>query len=370
MKIVYQGVVLDGTGYSRFAVDTILAMDAAGIDVAVQPIKLATQTVQPPQRILELAQKDLSNPTHVIQHILPAYFSYKQGFKNIGFFHMETTHFKPSNWHHYCNLMDHLFVSCQENVQASKDSGVTKPLSIIPKPIDIQLYNRELYKQYDLGTNGRYVFYHIGDYSSKKNTTNLIKCYLESFSRDDNVVLVLKTYVEGVSSLDSAKLIADDINKIKHSLRKYSSNKYPPILLITEYLTDEAIMAIHAQGNCFITLERGAAWCIPAHDGVCMGNWAIASGWGGQNQFIENGKNGILLDYKMVSVEGQTRCPYPYLFTCHEQWSEPDYEQFKQAMQTAYKNRITKPTFGTTDVNAYSYATVGQQIKDILCTLQ
>ena len=368
MKIVYQGVVLDGTGYSRFAVDTILAMDAAGVDVAVQPIKLATQTVQPPSRILELAKKDLSNPTHVIQHILPAYFSYHSDFINIGFFHMETTHFKPSNWQHYCNLMDHLFVSCQENVDASKASGVTKPLKIIPKPVDVSLYKRELYNKYNFGINGRYAFYHIGDYSSKKNTTNLIKCYLESFSRDDNVVLVLKTYVEGVSAQESTRLITDDINKIKTSLRKYGTAKYPPIILITDYLSDEAMMAIHAQCDCFITLERGAAWCIPAHDAVCMGNWAITSGWGGQNQFIQSGINGSLLEYKMVSVEGQTRCPYPYLFTCYEKWSEPDCEQLKSEMKTAYENKI-KPVIPT-DVNKYSYATVGQQIKDILCTLQ
>lgn len=364
MKIAYIAPLEDGTGYSIMANDTILALDTIeDIDVVARPIKLATQTVPAPQRVQELIEGDLNGITHVIQHILPPYFSYKAGVKNIGFAHFETDCFWPSGWQHNCNLMDELWVSCQQNLEAARKSGVIKPIKIIPKAINPIYYNKSSYKL-DLPIKHKYVFYHIGDYSSRKNTVNLIKCYLEEFSAKDNVVLILKTYVEGVPPQESNRLISEDINKIKMSLRKGTSDSYAPIILITDYLSNEQIFALHAIGNCFITLERGAAWNIPAHDAIAMGNWVIASGWGGQTEFLIESQHGNLLNYNMITVSDMIRCPYPSLYTAFEQWSDPCLQQTKQKMRKAFEfkafitNKI-KQEF----IDNYSYQNIGKIIK-------
>ena len=364
MKLAYLSVFKDGTGYSNFAIDTALALDSAGVDVVCKNIKLATQTVEPPQRIHELMGKSDDGITHVVQHILPPYFSYRAGFKNIGFAHFETTHFKPSNWQYYCNLMDEIWVSCPENEKACKDSGVKVPIKIVPRGLDVTKYDRTKY-QVNFGIAGRYAFYHIGDYSSRKNTYNLIKSYFETFSKQDNVVLVLKSYVEGVSPQESTRIINEDIKSIKISLRKFGQDMYPPIILITDYLDDASMMALHASCNCFISLERGAAWNLPAHDAMAMGNYIIVNNSGGTNQYIFDGQEGGLVESHLESVNGQTRCPYPNLYTCHEEWWEPDYQDFKTRLRFVYRSQM-QPKNTKKILDRYNYASIGQRIKEIL----
>lgn len=367
MKIVYVCDYNSGTGYATFGIDTMLALDAAGVEVVPRSFKLANQFVAPPKRILELEKNNTNNVDITIQHTLPPYFSYyKNAGKNIGLFHCETTHFAPSTWQHNINLLDEALVSCPENKLAASKSGVVKPVKVIPKGCDASLYNRELY-HCPFNKSNRFVFYHIGDYSERKNVKALIKCYLETFNKSDQVVLVLKTYVEGKSPQDSQSIIANDILDIKKSMRKYTIDNYPHIVLIADYISPNDIMALHAHGNCFLTLEAGAGYNLPAFDACAMGNWSITSGWGGQTQFIENNKNGWLLDYKMVSVGGMAHCPYPSVYTCHEQWSSPDQEQFKSLMRMAYEMKI-KPSeeYRQYMLGKYSYQNVGKEILSII----
>lgn len=367
MKILLCSDYLSGTGYASFSCDTILSLDAAGIDVVPRSFKLATQTVEPPARIRELEKKSIDNITHVIQHTLPCYFSYRGGIQNIGLFHMETSNWLASGWAHSMNLMDQLLVSCPENEKAAKESNVTKPLSVIPRGLNASLYDKKLYKQLNLNIGTRYAFYHIGDYSTRKNTANLIKSYLEEFSKSDHCVLILKTYIEGMNPQQSLQAINEDIQKIKQSLRKSAVDNYPPIILLTDYLSNEAMMALHAMGDCFVTLERGVGYGLPMHDAIGFGNWVIANGWGGHTQFTIQGKTGWLVPYRWETVSGMTRCPFPNLYTCHEKWGDPDCEEAKAYMREAYNSKIKIDEHIRQEfLQEFSYASVGEKIKRVI----
>lgn len=367
MKIAYICDVLSGTGYATFGIDTILSLDAAGVEVVPRTFKLANQYVPPPNRIFELEKNNTKNVDVVIQHTLPPYFVYyKNAGKNIGLFHCETTHFAPSTWQHHINLLDEVWVSCEENRLAAIKSGVIKPIKVMAKGCDTKLYNRSLYPL-NFPKGNRYTFLHIGDYSRRKNIKDLIKCYLETFSKVDNVLLVLKTYVEGKSPQDSFNIISNEILEIKKSLRKYTVDNYPNIILITDYLSPEAMLSLHAHSDCFVTLEAGAAWNIPAFDACAMGNWSITSAWGGQNQFIKEGENGFLLNYKMSSVHSMTQCPYPSVYTSWEKWSDPDQDQFKTLLRNMYELKL-KPSDKIRQelLDTYSYENTGKNLVKLL----
>lgn len=59
MKVLYIGCYRDGTGWGQAAIDYILSLDAAGIDVVPRPIKLNDRQINLPKRISELEQKTL-----------------------------------------------------------------------------------------------------------------------------------------------------------------------------------------------------------------------------------------------------------------------------------------------------------------------
>lgn len=362
-KVCHVSVFEDGTGYAEAGIHTILGLDAAGVNVVGKPIKLASQYIAPPKRVQELCNADLDGVDTVIQHFLPHAFSYKGGVENIGYFYCETDNFRASGWQNYLNMMDKIWVSCKENKEACENSGVKVPINIVPIPCDPEKYKVK-YEPFGFA-QGRYIIYTIGDFSSRKNISNLIRCYFETFSTKDHVVLVLKTYVEGTNAQQSREIIEREIQGIKQSLRKNIANEYPPVILITDYLSKDDIMKLHATGDLFVSLERGAAWNLPAFDAMAMGNQVIVNGWGGQNQFIEHEKNGVLLDYTMSTVHGMVNCPYQNLYTCNEYWAEPYYEDCKDWMKRYYEHKPSKNDNSLT-IKRFSYQNSGLNLAEAL----
>ncbi len=364
MKINYLSVTHDGTGYSAAANNTILALDAVlpNGSVSVSKVKLATQTVLPPKRVLELEKVQPDNVDVVIQNILCPYFLYKKGVKNIGYFYWETDNIFNSGWQYQCNLMDKIWVSCEMNKQACIKGGVKVPIEVVPIPCDKAKYAKEYKKISWKGYDSAFKFYHIGDYSTRKNVANLIKSYFEAFSKADNVLLVLKCYVEATNPQESLKIITEDIQKIKASLRKYSVDSYPPIVVMTDYFDNETIMRIHASCDCFISFERGAAWNLPAFDAIAMNKQCIINGWGGPQEFATP-HNSHLLSYTMTPVYGMNRTPYPTLYTCNEMWAEPDYEEAKGYMRYCYGNKNPN----TNDLaDKFSFENCGRKILELI----
>lgn len=360
------GNFYDGTGFAQAAIRIAEALSTCD-DVIIRSIKLTGQTVDPGNHIKALAAKPLKNIDTVLSITLPPYFSYQGGIRNIGMGFWETTNFRASNWANYCNLLDKLLVSCEQNRQSCLDSGVKVPIGIIPVPCNPHIYTKG-YEPLDVGQGKRYVFLFVGDYSSKKAVTSLISSYLEEFSKDDDCVLVLKTYVEGVSSNESVKLIQEDINKIKQGLRRFGVDKYPPIILLPGYLDNDTMYRLYAAADCFVTAEKGCAWNLPLFDSIGFGAWTICNGWGGHLSYHQDGIHGVQLKYNMTTVKNMTRCPYPTIFTAHEQWAEIDYEQLKQEMRAAYYHRYLP---AQSDVEAFrskwSCEAVGPIIREALC---
>ena len=81
MKVLYIGCYRDGTGWAQAAIDYILSMDSAGIDVVPRPVKLNDRQVALPSRILELEKKSDRGCDICIQHVLPHMLDYNVGLK-------------------------------------------------------------------------------------------------------------------------------------------------------------------------------------------------------------------------------------------------------------------------------------------------
>ena len=365
MKTCILSVFKDGTGYSNFGQAFALSLDSIGHDLVCRNIKLASQHVEPHPRINELLAKEANDVDAVIQHCLGPILTYHHGYKNYGMVHFETTNFRTSNWQYSINCLDHLLVSCEENKQAALDSGVNIPISVVPIGLDPNKYKEKSSwpQPLELSIGTRYCFYHIGDWSYRKGSLDLVKAYFETFNKNDHVVLILKCYCEGKTEQESEQMIKSDIENLKSNMRLYPFDMYPPVIILAGYYTADIVERLHVTGDCFISLERGAAWNLPAFYAAAYGKWCIVNGWGGQSQFLWP-ENGILLNYTMTPVYGMSTCPYPNLYTAREYWAEADKEEFKVEMKKAYD---TKP-IGNPDAlfREFSYESAGRKIEQIL----
>lgn len=362
MKVLYLAPISDGTGYSHAAHDHIRSLLAAGIDVVSRDIKLSTYTDAVPKVVAATLDGNLDNVTHTVQHILPYAFEWNNKAKHIGCFAYETDSIKPMGWHLMCNYMDAITTFSQHNVDMCVNSGVIKPVRKIPQACDITKYKKPGEFNAGVNSDNRYMFYCIADWSYRKNISELIRAYLDEFTFSDNVILVLKTYCSGKTADQSLQIITTEINQIKDKLRKNQNGNFPPIQLICDRLSEDQMAGLHQQGNCYVSVELGSGWCIPAFDALGFGNRVIAPNNGGHVDFCrECPELFIELPTTLESCYGMDRdtAPYYELYSCHQKWHRPNYMDIKYSLRLAYQNILGK--INNSDwLQAYSYESVGK----------
>lgn len=340
-NVLYIAPIYDGTGYAHMANNTILTLDRAGFNVVVRKVKLTGQVILPPKRVLELEAKPLPAAIdYTIQHMLPPLMTYNRaGGINIGYFHCETNNFKSSGWQHNLNLMDRVWVSAQSNKLACDESGVKVPVDTVKAanwPYDGPK-TTVLTKDLNIPKNTT-VFYNIGDYSARKGMRELIKTYLKTFTSYDDVMLILKTYIDGKSPEESLQTIHKEIDQIKNSLRLSVNNNYARIIVLPAYMEDSYIEELHGIGDIFITLEKGAAWNIPAMEAYNHGNFVVCTDQVQPSEFLPVGSRFVdRIESTPSFVYGMERCTYPGIYTASEVWFVPDEEIASQSMRCLHE---------------------------------
>ncbi len=390
MKVCYIGVYLDGTGYANQAVHNMLALEAGGVDVVARAVKLSqSKNDELAKRVEHLEQKSTDGVDVVVQHVLPHQFEYKTGVKNIGLFCYETTHFKRSNWANCCNMMDEIWVPCMQNAQATKDSGVTVPIKIFPCACDISRFDDPPIPLDLAPLKGKCVFYTIGEMTRRKNIVAILRAFYSAFSSRDDVALVIKTNVPGKSPDEATNILKSTIDDIKKSLHTYIKHSYyPPVVCITDFLSDEKLDQLHMACDVFVSVSHGEAWGIPSHNSMGFGNPVILSNWGAApeltykqapehwdpdtHQFKWPGEIdcGWLVRGQLTPCFGAVES-FPDLYTGSEFWFDPDMEQFIAHMKNAYAGWLdgelgVRGQAAKKRAYEFSYAKVGQIAKGLL----
>lgn len=183
MKVLYIGCYRDGTGWAQAAIDYILSMDAAGIDVVPRPVKLNSRQVDLPEKIIELENKSDAGCDICIQHVLPHMMDFNGRFKkNIGLYATETDNFKRSIWPERINQMDEAWVINNEMKLSSENSGVNIPIKVIPHACNVSKFTKE-YQEVQIPPDGadKFVFYTVAEFGRRKNLSSLLELFIPNF---------------------------------------------------------------------------------------------------------------------------------------------------------------------------------------------
>lgn len=365
MKVLFIAPYRDGTGYAHAAIDTILAMDAAGIDIIPRPIKLNNHNTTIPERIEELENKSSRGADFVIQHTLPSMMEFDGHFKaNIAMYCSETSNFKASNWSSKLNCMDIAWVPSNQMIDAARQSGVTIPISKIPYPIDVSKFEKS-YKPVKIQEKGdTFTFYTIAEMNKRKNLGALIRAFHTEFEPNEPVSLVIKTHHPRMSSAECKNCVVNDCQSIKEKLNIYpDSSFYKQEIIITDMLTDDSLYRLHSTCDCFVLPSHGEAWGIPAFDAMGFGKTPIVTNWGGFKEFVTD-DTGWLVDCYEEQVFGIQSGGE--LYTGKETWAAVSIEHLRKCMRAAYvdsKLRKQKAELGIQKVYDFSYELVGSFIK-------
>jgi len=369
MKVLYIAHFQEGSGWSKAAINYVLAMESVGIDVVARSVNLT----DPPQgnlpfKVLKMLKKDSKDCDVCIQHVLPHHLVYSGHFKkSIAFFVSESTTIKHLMWFPCLQTMDEVWVPNEQLRKALENDGIDIPVKVFPHTFKTKSKQEEE-EVLDIGNDsGNFKFYYIGDLNDRKNIRSLIRCFHTEFDKSEPVSLILKVNKHGRSPQYVADMTSQMCSEVKAELRLYRNlEDYHREIIISDRVPDEAIAAIHRGCDCFVLPSHGEAWSIPAFEAMAVGNTPICSDFGGPSDFIDKEDLGT-----GVAVNGTYRIcnssdsAFPEIFTGRESWFEPSEEEIKQRMRHYYEDRDTDHSeSGAKRAKEYSYQKIGNQIKE------
>jgi glycosyltransferase involved in cell wall biosynthesis len=358
MKVLLISYFHENSGWAFAAQDYALAMDSAGLDVVVRNIKLNNIDGEVHPRVLELEQKSDKNCDVVIQKVLPHMMSYNGNFKkNIGLFVTETSHFRNCSWPYYLNIMDEIIVPSYHNKYACDNSGIRKPVHVVPEPYDEAKFSLG-YEPFDLGIpEDNFKFYCIGENIKRKNLAGLLQAYHLEFKPWEPVDLVIKTNGE-------EKKIQDFINKVKYELKLYNDlNKYRGETIVLGNLSNLDIMGIHAACHCYVSTSYGEAWNRCTFDSLAFGNPVLATEGCGMDDYLPEK---FLVYSRPAPMIGATST-FGELLVANESCNSIDLLELRYKMRDVYNNyKEYKDEAINTNLEKFTYKSVGLQIKGIV----
>lgn len=366
MKVLYVGHVFEDSGYGRACRNYVLALDAVGVDVVIRPI-IFNRAKEIPKRILELCEKSTFGCETQIQFLLPEYTEYDGRFKrNIAIFEKESIKgLKYNGWSRRINLFDEVWVPNVKDKEVLPSDGIDKPIFIVGHPDEIKINNNVKLNNDELEST--FTFYFIGEMSRRKNLTTLLKAFHLEFRRNEPVSLLLKINKPETSKEELYNLIDGLSSEIKRALKLYRNiDLYKKEVIITDYLPEDGIAAVHNTGDCFVSTSYGEAWQFPAFEAAAYGNEVIAAG-SGPREFLPD------CSFKPETKESFCFGAYDTLPTIHtgrETWEEVDARNFGKLMRKVYDlkedERQERKIAYREKVKEFSFEKVGNLMKGLL----
>lgn len=354
-NILYIGPYRQKDGWGQAAKDYILSLKETNNKIHCQPIYMSNHIDQDISLdIKKLENNSLEKYDIVIQNVLPMMMS-KTHLYNIGLLFVENQNFSSTSIHNL-NLMDEIWVSSKLEKQSLIDGGVKAPIKVIGHAIKTQVTNQTIFTD---NIKDYYKFYFIGEYIQRKNVKDLVTAFHLEFDITEKVSLVLKLS-GGTKNDNLQQLIQNDLNEIKRRLRtkKYFHNE----ILITNRLDDKQMSGLHNSCDCFVITSYGEAFCRPAAEALCNGNYLISSSNIGILDYVEKEDVSIVECYPSpVLLDNPDMMAHLDIYNGNETWYVPNILDLRRKMRDAFenhKNNKNKDLY----TKKFSYEAIGQQI--------
>ena len=102
-----------------------------------------------------------------------------------------------------------------------------------------------------------------------------------------------------------------------------------PVRLVTRTLAEAEVEALHARGDCYVSLCRSEGWGIPPFDAAARGTPVVITGFGGHLAYLDS-DSAYLVDYDLVRVDdplgGRS-------YTPDQHWAQPSVEHAAEQLR-------------------------------------
>jgi glycosyltransferase involved in cell wall biosynthesis len=329
-EIRWRAPLFDVTGYATEARELVLGLAAAG--ARVQAVPVAWEQPRCPldgeteRRLVELVATRVGSDALRVEHLFPQRW---EAGAAVGRTMFETDRI-PAAWVAACNAVREVWVPSRFNVETFAASGVDpERLAVVPSPIDTRRWRPEGPRLELPGR--RFTFLSIFDWSLRKGWDVLLRAYCAEFTKADDVVLLLKVHSSyGLTGAD----VRRELRSFVRAELPGSTSAAPAIAVLDRILPAVRMPALYRAADCFVLPTRGEGCGRPFLEATAVGVPVIATGWGGQTDFLHD-------DAALVEIQGlvpvaEAAAREAPGFRGHR-WAEPSAEHLRVLMRQPYE---------------------------------
>ncbi len=262
----------------------------------------------------------------VIHSGFPHFYRIEPGKINIARVMLESDSL-PRLWVDILNSMDEVWVASRFNVETFAAGGVDRRrIFVIPDMVDSRFMPPSRPRK--RGRMFRFLSVFL-DLSLRKGWDVMLYEFAANFSESKNVEWVVQC------SPDSAKRLRGVIREVGHRGHKTGN-----ITVLGKVPTVPELARLYRSADCYVLPTRGEGFGRPYLEAAACGVSVIATGWGGQLDFLDN-RNSRLLKYKLAGV------PAPDALDCYflagQRWAEPSHTDLGKALRSMLERPALAP---------------------------
>jgi len=326
VKLNWYGVIGQGDGYAGSTEKILIELEKIGVDVSGIFFPRANAKVILSREGWNIKSKPFQFSDIGLCYCLPASFTTIINPIKIGFTMFETSKLPrgintwagvTGNCEDVINQMDCLFVPCQHNKELFEREGVTIPVEVIPLGVDPEKFyfiERDPKK-------AKFTFLWISSFTERKNPLMVIKTFKELFKDNPNVELVMK------------------VGNIYHErFKNVFENQDKNIKIIKEFLTEEKLMELYKDADCFIFPSRGEGFGLTPLEAMATGLPTVLAKNTGMADFCDETYNYPLYNQALVKINDHEFINDDRWGDVGE-WYQSDPSELKARMLQVYNNR-------------------------------
>jgi glycosyltransferase involved in cell wall biosynthesis len=242
----------------------------------------------------------------------------------------------PRHWPALLDVADLVVVPTAWNLEVMRSEGVRAPIRVVPH---IAIRPRRVGSPtWRAIPDGAFVVYTIAPWTARKALGETVRAYQRAFAGRGDTLLVVKTSPEDFTARHADGQGPAGPGSSAFALaRVLGEFQAPaPVRLVTRELADNEIDALHARGDCYLSLCRSEGWGNPPFDAAAFGNPVVITGFGGQLDYLDT-ETAFLVDYELVPVEDPSGGGS---YTPDQRWAEPSSEHAAALLRQVEGERV------------------------------
>jgi hypothetical protein len=217
--------------------------------------------------------------------------------------------------------MDEVWVPSEFNRKGMIDSGVTKPVHVMPLGVDPDHFSTSIRPVPN--PNGDFVFLSSFEWSQRKAPQLLLTVFNQTFRASERVLLVCKVLNMRRETSVSAQVAALGLRLTGGRI----------VFLFNREFPYHQLGMLYRSADCYVSPSRGEGWNMPLMEAMACGLPSIATDWGAHSDYY-HGEFGYPLRIRgLVPAESESRNHTGF------RWADPDPDHLAHLLRHVYEHR-------------------------------